>query len=230
MKSKSKFAAFSLAGVLVIVGIITAVSFTRPVEAASQPLYGCGGPGGGYGGGPGSGYGGGYGMMGGQRYGGNYGALVIKDKKSAESDMSASLKNATIDKTTNTITYNGNNVKIVMLGGPEYADGKFVIGGLVNPVVRIQQGATVTMEMINEDEGMPHGVEITSAIPPYDYMPMMQGYVYPGAFIHPMPAATSGHYPSVQVSFTANQTGTYYYICQYPGHAEKGMYGKIIIQ
>jgi len=31
-------------------------------------------------------------------------------------------------------------------------------------------------------------------------------------------------------SVTLSQPGTYWYICTYPGHAEEGMYGKIIVQ
>lgn len=176
----------------------------------------------------GNGNGTGYGMMGGAFNGQNY-SSTVKDQSSAASDMKASLVNATVDKSTNTITYTGKNVKIVMLGGPANADQKFVIADLINPTIRIPQGAKVTMEIINEDEGMPHGFEITNATPPYAYMSMMQGAIYPGSFIPPIPEAASNQYPSAQVSFTASQSGRFYYICQYPGHAEKGMYGKIII-
>ncbi|KLU60783.1 rusticyanin precursor [Peptococcaceae bacterium CEB3] len=170
----------------------------------------------------------GYGMMGGSFNGANYSSAVT-DPTGAANDMKASLVNATVDKSANTVTYTGSDVKIVMLGGPQYADGKFVIGGLVNPTLNIPRGAKVTMEFINEDTGMPHGVEITAAAPPYAYMAMMQGGIYSGAFIHPLPPATAGKYPAVTTSFTASQAGSFYYICQYPGHAQKGMYGKVIV-
>lgn len=29
---------------------------------------------------------------------------------------------------------------------------------------------------------------------------------------------------------TLSQPGTYWYLCTYPGHAEQGMYGKIIVR
>lgn len=184
------------------------------------------GNGGGYGmmSGHGGSNGGGYGMMGG--YGGGN---VVKDDKTAESDMAASLANATVDKSSNTITYTGKTLKIVMFAGPPaYADEKFVIGGLINPTLRIPQGANVTMEIINEDNGMPHGVVITSANPPYASTVMMQ-WIYPGTSISPIPEASSGGYPATQASFVASEAGTYYYLCQYPGHAAVGMYGQIII-
>lgn len=189
----------------------------------------------GYGGGYGmmggqvtNGYGGGYGMMGGQGIG-NTNALEVKDETSAAKDMATSLTNATVDKSTNTITYTGTNVKIVMLGGPEEADGKFVIAGLINPTLRIPKEANVTMQLINEDKGMPHGVEITNAQPPYAYMLMMQGAAYPDSVINPIPEAARSQYPSAQVTFKAGYAGEFYYICQYPGHAAKGMFGKVII-
>ncbi|WP_139024204.1 plastocyanin/azurin family copper-binding protein [Desulfosporosinus sp. OT] len=195
--------------------------------------YGANGYSGGYGmmGGYGAnGYSGGYGMMGGYGYGNSSSYNQnIKDDNSAAKDMEASLTNATIDKSANTITYTGTDVNIVMYGGPEEADGKFVIGGLINPTLKIPQGAKVTMELINEDTGMPHGVELTTAPPPYYYMAMMQGGVYPGSFLPTIPEASTNQYPSAQVSFTTSDSGQFYYICQYPGHAAKGMYGKIII-
>ncbi|CAA7600447.1 Cupredoxin [Acididesulfobacillus acetoxydans] len=170
----------------------------------------------------------GYGMMGGLFHGANY-SSAFTDQTDATNDIKASLVNATVDKSANTITYAGSSVKIVMLGGPQNADGKFVIDGLINPTLNIPEGANVTLEFINQDSGMPHGVEITTATPPYAYMSMMQGGIYPGAFIQPLPPATAAKYPAVTTSFNAKQAGTFYYICQFPGHAEKGMYGKIVI-
>lgn len=193
--------------------------------------YGANGNGDGYGmmGGYGANGDGGYGMMGGQGSGNNN-ALDVKDENSAAKDMVTSLTNATVDKSSNTIIYTGTNVKIVMLGGPKEADEKFVIAGLINPTLKIPQGANITMEIINKDEGMSHGVEITTATPPYTYMSMMQGGgIYPGASIQPIPKAASNQYPASQVSFAASNVGEFYYLCQYPGHAANGMYGKMII-
>ncbi len=137
--------------------------------------------------------------------------------------------NASIDKTNNSITYSGQNVNIVALAGPTGADQKFVIDGLVNPTLHIQKGAKVSLQLINEDKGMPHGIEITSANPPFAYMSMMQGGIYNGSFIHPIPAATKAGDPTLTTTFTASQTGPFTYLCPFPGHAQQGMYGKIVI-
>lgn len=172
------------------------------------------------------------GHYGGRMMGGRFNPnnQTIVSDNTVKSDEAVSLANAQVNKSDNTITYSGNEIKIVMLGGPEGADGKFVIGGLVNPTLNVPRGARVTLELVNEDEGMPHGVEITDAGPPYPYMSMMQGAIYPGALIQPIPEASENGYPQALAAFTASYTGNYYYICQYPGHAQKGMYGRIIIK
>ncbi len=148
----------------------------------------------------------------------------------AEKLMKTSLAQAKIDKVNNTITYQTKNIEIVMYGGPEEADGKFVIKHLINPTIRIPKGANVKLTFINADEGMPHGIEITSSTPPYSYMSMMNGGIYLDAFITPIPEYNGNKMPIASTSFTANNNGDYYYICQYPGHAANGMYGKFIIE
>lgn len=172
--------------------------------------------------------GGGWGqMMGGQRYNQNYqmvsSAGVVKKVEDA-------LKNAKIDKAKNTITYHGREVQLVVQSGSGQADGKFAIGGLVNPTIHVPKDANVFLELVNKDEDVAHGIEVTNAQPPYGQMPMMDGGVLTHAVISPLPNALNNQYPTGQINFQANRSGLYYYICQYPGHAAKGMYGKIIFE
>lgn len=148
----------------------------------------------------------------------------------AKKKMDASLKNAVINKTKNTITFSGDQVHIVFFGGPEEADGKFVVGNLVNPTLYVPKNAHISMEFMNADKGMPHGLEITTANPPYGQMSMMQGRSVNGTVISPLPAAQADQFSEGQTSFQLNQSGQFYYICQYPGHAAKGMYGKIVFE
>ena len=174
----------------------------------------------------GAGYG--PGMMGGYAYYGN--TTETKTEAEYQADIQASLTYAQVDEQTNTVRYTGNEIKIVMIGGPEQADEKFVIAGLVNPTIYIPKDATVILEFVNADEGMPHAFEITNAAPPYYYMTMMRGGIYPGSYINTLPAAGTDVYPVAEVTFQASTAGTFYYICQYPGHAQEGMYGEIIIE
>ncbi len=148
--------------------------------------------------------------------------------------MKSSLQHAEVDKANNSITYQGTFIRIVVLGGAMGDSNmgpaeKFVVGGLVNPTLHVPQGSRVTLELINEDMDMPHGVEVSAAEPPYGTMPMMQGAIYPGSFIPPIAEADQNSFPAATTTFAANRAGTFYYLCEYPGHAAKGMYGKIVI-
>ncbi|RYL94258.1 plastocyanin [Sporolactobacillus sp. THM7-4] len=172
--------------------------------------------------------GGGYGMMNGARD--SYSGQASVTESAVQKDIAAAQKNAHVDKKTNTITYSGNSVTLVIAGGPEKTDGKFVIDGLVNPKLVVTKGADVTVEFVNEDADMPHAFEITDAAPPYDYMSMMDGGIYPGSIIRALPKTSGGHFAMATTTFKAIQPGTFYYICQYPGHAQKGMYGKLLIK
>ncbi|GGL53961.1 multicopper oxidase domain-containing protein [Sporolactobacillus putidus] len=172
--------------------------------------------------------GGGYGMMNGAAD--SYSGQASVTESAVQKDTAAAQKNAQVDKKTNTIIYSGNSVKLVIAGGPEKADGKFVIDGLINPKLVVTKGADVTVEFINEDADVPHAFEITDAAPPYDYMSMMDGGIYSGSVIRPLPKTSGGHYAMTTITFQASQPGTFYYICPYPGHAQEGMYGKLIIK
>jgi hypothetical protein len=57
-----------------------------------------------------------------------------------------------------------------------------------------------------------------------------RGVIYPGSFIRTVPPVESDQFYEESASFTANYKEEIYYLCQYPGHAAEGMYGKIIIQ
>lgn len=168
-----------------------------------------------------------YGMMG---YGYTNNNNQVISSNQADDIMNKSLEKTTVDKTNNVISFNQPDVNLTLFGGPEGADGKFVAGGLVNPTIKVKKGSRVTLNFINEDEGMPHGIEVIASPPPYAYMTMMQGPVYPGAYVPVIPQAINGQYPNASATFVASQSGTFYYICQVPGHAAKGMYGEVIIQ
>lgn len=136
--------------------------------------------------------------------------------------------NTMIDATAKTITYRGQQVQIIALATP---DMSWYIDGLVNPTLVIPRNAFVTVRVINTDPEHPHGWELTTATPPYSLMPMMSGNTaFPGAFAMPLGGATAQHWPVRSVSFTAESGGMYYYLCPVPGHAQRGMFGKLIVR
>ncbi|EEZ92491.1 MAG: blue (type 1) copper domain protein [Candidatus Parvarchaeum acidiphilum ARMAN-4] len=106
----------------------------------------------------------------------------------------------------------------------------FVIDGLIAPTLVLQKGSTVHITFVNLDSSEYHNVIITSTGPPYQYMPMSAM----GGLVSMMPFVQHADYQQGQAyeySYNAslNSDGTFWYLCIYPGHAQMGMYGKIIV-
>ncbi len=139
----------------------------------------------------------------------------------------------TIDRTTNTITYHSTQDLLVPLAAPAALHIKgmqWEIDGLINPKVVVPQGAQITVDLVNADQGYMHGFEVTTARPPFREMAMMQGpAAFSGAFIMPiLPETSQGQYHR-STQFTATKAGTYSYICPVPGHAAQGMAGQFVV-
>jgi rusticyanin len=102
--------------------------------------------------------------------------------------------------------------------------------GLTNPTVIVHASATVTLTLINADPDTAHGITITTATPTYGWMPMMAAdAAFPGAGIWFLGNPTPAGMHEASVTFTANRTGTYGYLCPVPGHAQKGMHGTFTV-
>lgn len=145
---------------------------------------------------------------------------------------------ARIDAKAGTIIYAGNEITINMVAvQPGHDDQTFEVGGLTNPTLVVPSGATVHLNLVNMDRGrhMEHGVIITPTAPPYPYMAMMA--TGPGlAQVMPLLPWRSAEdlkqaqYASLSATFVAGSPGTYWYVCPTPQHAEKGMYGKLVVR
>ncbi len=148
----------------------------------------------------------------------------------------------------NTLLFSSGNITLVILAmgvqrainlthelPPPYdsnsSGNAFVIYGLINPTLIVPKGAIIHVEFINLDSGEYHNVIMTATGPPYQYMPMsaMNGIVSMMPIIPP--ADYSGGYATEYNYTTAfDNSGAYWYLCMYPGHAQMGMYGKIIVE
>ena len=148
----------------------------------------------------------------------------------------------------NTLVFSSSNVTLVVLAmgvqravnlthrqPPEYdsnsSGNAFVIYGLINPTLIMPKDAIVHVEFINLDSSEYHNVIMTATGPPYQYMPMSVMY----GIVSMMPIIPHANYPDGSASeynYTATfgNSGTYWYICMYPGHAQMGMYGEIIVK
>ena len=176
------------------------------------------------------------GMMGGGSAGGmmgsGYGAGRLVNHAGLAAAVRQGTLGATIDHQTNTVTYAGGAVLLVALASPHgQPNMTWEIDGLVNPTVVVRPGARVTVDLVNTDWGYMHGFELTATPPPYPFMAMMG--IANTFLLMPLPErtakdlATAQYYTSTR-SFTAVR-GTYYYLCPVPGHAQQGMYGKLVI-
>ncbi|MCL5066961.1 MAG: plastocyanin/azurin family copper-binding protein [Thaumarchaeota archaeon] len=123
---------------------------------------------------------------------------------------------------------------------PSYAtDDLFVIYGLIDPTLVIPHGASVQVTVVNLDKDMYHNFAVTTVSPPYSYMTMMQGMMsnrqQSGTWLSMMPFLPPANYKQgiaheYTYTFTlTSQQATLRYLCTYPGHAQDGMYGKILV-
>jgi rusticyanin len=112
---------------------------------------------------------------------------------------------------------------------PSYSKGDvFVIYGLINPTLVIPKGTSVQFRVINLDDDMYHNLAISSFSPPYPYMAMMSSIQY-NRMMSFLPRANEGLAHEYSYTLTLDQSGNLWYLCTYPGHAQDGMYGKIVV-
>ena len=185
----------------------------------------------------------GQGMMGGS-YGGSvsYKTVSIKD---AVSEINSQPTNAQINKDDNSIIFSSSNITLTSFAmmeqdaidatgynPPTQTGGDvFVMSGMINPTLVVKPGTQLHITLVNLDEDMAHNFVITTSGPPYSTMPMTSN----GMFLNRMPVLPNedkqqGYAYEYADSITLDQLGTYWYVCTYPGHAEEGMYGKIIVK
>lgn len=130
------------------------------------------------------------------------------------------------------LAYSGNQVTLVALGAPGNRPGMYwQIDGVDNAAVSVPAGASITVEFADGDPGHPHGLELTTAAPPYPRMAMMDGRIAAvGGFIMPVPAPEGSRWYAATTTFHAPAPGTYYIICPVPGHAQNGMWAKFVVR
>jgi rusticyanin len=125
------------------------------------------------------------------------------------------------------ITFSSSSVRMVALASPTGGpDETFRIAGMVNPTVVVKKGTHVSVEVINADASAAHGFVVTTSVASSEWMPMALAQpVFPDSAVWLLgDPTTTGMHESV-LSFTANKSGKFHYLCAVPGHAQKGMTG-----
>ena len=171
------------------------------------------------------------GGLGGMMGGGVSGGLVPGRQMEALAAKAA----RTVQVSGSTLTYRSHRVTLVALGAPGNRPGMYWqidgVNGLDGPTVSVPADSTITVDFADGDPGHPHGFELTTAAPPYGRMAMMEGRLAaPEAFIMPVPPPQGTLWYATSVTFHAPAPGTYYYICPVPGHAQQGMWGKLVVR
>lgn len=118
---------------------------------------------------------------------------------------------------------------VVEAAPPNQPDMTFRIAGLVNPTVVVPFGARVDIEFINADSDEAHGFVVTSAAPPYGLRAEATPAFF-GSAARAIGDPTAAGHGATDLSFVADASGTYHYLCPMPGHAEMGMVGLFVVQ
>jgi len=119
---------------------------------------------------------------------------------------------------------------------PAYSSGDvFVIDGEINPTLVIRSPGPVRLNitLVNLDDDMYHNLVVTAEPPPYGYYPMSAMMGQPS--MHMVPFLPPANYSSgIAQYYTYGAVlpgpGIYWYLCTYPGHAQEGMYGEILVE
>lgn len=137
---------------------------------------------------------------------------------------------ATADRAANRLTFTSSTVQLVVLASPSMPAENFRIAGMTNPTIVVPAGAAVSIELVNADSDMAHGLVVTASGAESSWMPMMTAAPgFDGAALWFLGESTSAGMHEGTLSFTASVPGTYQYLCPVPGHAQEGMAGTFVV-
>jgi rusticyanin len=138
---------------------------------------------------------------------------------------------ATIDRASRTITFTSRDVSLVVLASPSMPAESFRIAGMTDPAIVVPAGAHVSIELVNADTDMAHGLVITGGDAARSAMPMMTAApAFPGSALWFLGKPTAAGMHAGALTFTAAGPGTYQYLCPVPGHAQEGMAGAFTVR
>ena len=136
-----------------------------------------------------------------------------------------------VSRANSTIYVNASGIIPVMMGPMDTPSMySFEILGVTNPTIVVREGVSVQFTAVNVDNDSYHNFALSSRGPPFSSMGsgMMGGNGYMTA-MHYLPPMSSGTYAYANFSYVFHSTGSFWYLCTYPGHAQDGMYGRIVV-
>lgn len=132
---------------------------------------------------------------------------------------------ATVDATSNEVTFHTRQVRMTILAGPPGQEMTFRVAGLTNPALEVPRDARVQVRLINGDGQKPHGWALLPTSTATDEPLRGQAPAIPGAAAMLLDQATSSGWPAQTITFSATHAGRYAYLCQVGDHAKMGMRG-----
>ena len=149
--------------------------------------------------------------------------------------LNASSTSGTAYAANNTLWFSASTVRLVIYASPSTHDLSYMIQGLVDPSIHARAGSHIEVTLVNMDPDMYHNWAVAQQGPPYGEYPKMGGGGMKGGgsgswgsggmmSMAMIDTASGAGYCIQTASFTAS-SGTYWYLCDYPGHAADGMYG-----
>lgn len=122
-------------------------------------------------------------------------------------------------------------VRLAVLASPPMPAESFRIAGMTNPAISVPARARVTIELVNADADMAHGLVIMPAGTAESSMPMMTAAPsFAGSALWFLGKPTAAGMHSGTIAFTAAAPGSYPYLCPVPGHARDGMAGAFTVR
>jgi hypothetical protein len=106
----------------------------------------------------------------------------------------------------------------------------FGIAGMSDPTVVIPAGATVHLELVNDDAASAHGLVVAPEGAASSWAPMANtAPAFRGASVWFLGDATRATSHIASTSFRASAPGSYVYLDPVPGNAKAGMAGVMLV-
>ena len=138
---------------------------------------------------------------------------------------------ASVNRASRTITFSTATVHLAVLASPSMPAESFRIAGMTDPAISVPAGARVTMELVNADSDMAHGLVVMPTGAAGSSMPMMTAApLFAGSALWFLGKPTGAGMHAGTLSFTATTPGSYQYLCPVPGHAQEGMAGTLTVR
>ena len=153
--------------------------------------------------------------------------LVSSEKKMVkEADLAALEKAQTIGKKDRTtLTFTGNDIRLVVVTGPEDDMLSFRIQGVRNATLVVPSGATLRVLFVNVDGDMKHDIRFGHVMSAF----MANPDIKETAGTEKLSPMANGMMQAEDFVIKANADGAYKYFCSVGSHAKGGMWGHIAV-